>query len=341
MKQTTYKVAVVQAAPVFLDLEKSVDKTITLIEEAASKGAKIINFGETWLPGYPFYIWLDAPVMSMQYVQRYFDNSLELGSEQHQRICDAAKKNNIYVGLGFSERDGGSLYIAQMLIDDEGETIFTRRKLKPTHVERTVFGNGDGSDLTVHDSDIGKIGGLACWEHLQPLSKYAMYSQNEQVHLAAWPGFSLYDGKAHALGWEVNTAASKIYAVEGQTFVLAGSLMVSKELQDMICDTDFKRELLPVGGGHARIYGPDGSPLTEPLPHTEEGIIYADIDLGMIAIAKGAADPAGHYSRPDVTQLLFNQNPQRPVVMKEKYVEQKEMKSQIAEENNVIAHEKV
>ena len=341
MKQTTYKVAVVQAAPIFLDLEKSIDKTITLIEEAASKGAKLINFGETWLPGYPFYIWLDAPVMGMQFVQRYFENSLELGSEQHQRICDAAKKNNIYVGLGFSERDGGSLYIAQMLIDDEGEMVFTRRKLKPTHVERTVFGNGDGSDLTVHDSDIGKIGGLACWEHLQPLSKYAMYSQNEQVHLAAWPGFSLYDGKAYALGWQVNTAASQIYAAEGQSFVLAGSLMVSKELQDMLCDTDFKRELLPVGGGHARIYGPDGSPLAENLPDTQEGILYADIDLGMIAIAKSAADPAGHYARPDVTQLLFNQNPQRPVVMKEKYVEQKEMKTQAVEEVNTLAHEKV
>lgn len=339
MKQTIYKVAAIQAAPIFLDLEKSVDKAITLIEEAAKNGAKLVTFGETWLPGYPWWIWLDAPVMGMQYVQRYFENSMEIGSDQHHRLCEAARLNKIYVGCGFSERAGGSLYIAQMLIDDTGETIATRRKLKPTHVERTVYGNGDGSDLKVHDTNIGRIGALACWEHLQPLSKYAMYSQDEQIHFAAWPGFSLYTDKAHALGWEVNTAASKIYAVEGSCFVVAPTAMVSKEMQDMLCDTDFKKELLPIGGGYARIYGPDGSPLAEPLPHTEEGILYADIDLGMIALAKGAADPAGHYARPDVTQLLFNPNPQRPVVMKEDYDREAAAKNQ--EEEITIPNEKV
>ena len=102
--------------------------------------------------------------------------------------------------FGYSEKAGGSLYIAQALIDDQGNTVQTRRKLKPTHVERTVFGEGDGSDLTVCETAIGNIGSLCCWEHLQPLSKYAMYSQNEQIHCAAWPSFSLYRGGAYALG---------------------------------------------------------------------------------------------------------------------------------------------
>lgn len=342
MENTSYKVAVIQAAPVFLDLEKSVNKAIQFIEEAAKNGAKLVVFGETWLPGYPWWIWLDAPVMGMQYVQRYFENSLVIGSEEHNRISEAAKSNNIFVGCGFSERDGGSLYISQMLISDKGETIATRRKLKPTHVERTVFGNGDGSDLKVHQTDIGKIGALACWEHIQPLSKYAMYAQNEQVHFGAWPGFSLYSGKAYALGPEVNTAASQIYAVEGSCFVLAPTAMVSKEMQKMLCDTDFKKELLPIGGGYARIYGPDGSSLAEPIEHTKEGILYADIDLGMISLAKAAADPAGHYSRPDVTQLLFDPRPKRPVVFKDQFAENSEGNAvENIQEETSDNHEKV
>ena len=119
------------------------------------------------------------------------------------------------VVMGHSEKQGGSLYIGQWIIDADGETVAQRRKLKPTHVERTVFGEGDGSDLAVYDTSLGRVGALCCWEHLQPLSKYAMYAQNEQVHIAAWPSFSLYRGGAYALGPEVNNAASRIYAVEG------------------------------------------------------------------------------------------------------------------------------
>ena len=142
-------------------------------------------------------------------------------SPQADKIRKAVKRAKLTAAIGLSERDGGSLYIAQWLIGPDGETIAKRRKLRPTHAERTVFGEGDGSDLAVHDrADVGRLGALCCWEHLQPLSKYAMYAQNEQVHVGAWPSFSLYDPFAHALGCEVNNAASKIYAVEGSCFVL-------------------------------------------------------------------------------------------------------------------------
>jgi nitrilase len=147
---------------------------------------------------------------------------------------------------------------------------------------------------------------LCCWEHLQPLSKYAMYAQNEQVHVGAWPSFSLYDPFAHALGWEVNNAASKVYAVEGSCFFLGPCAVVSQAMIDELCDSPEKHAFLHAGGGHAVIYGPDGSSLAEKLPPDQEGILYADLDLGMIGVAKNAADPAGHYSRPDVTRLLLN-----------------------------------
>jgi aliphatic nitrilase len=251
----------------------------------------------------------------MQFVQRYHDNSLVVGSAEFDRIREAARKHRIWVSLGYSEKAAGSLYIAQALIDDQGNTVQTRRKLKPTHVERTVFGEGDGSDLAVVETALGNIGSLSCWEHLQPLSKYAMYSQNEQIHCGAWPSFSLYRGAAYALGPEVNNAASQVYAAEGQCFVVAPCATVSKAMSELMCTDAGKQQMLGVGGGYARIYAPDGSPLGTPLAEDEEGLVIADIDLGMISLAKAAADPSGHYSRPDVTQLLFNKTRREPVVV--------------------------
>lgn len=312
-----YRVAAVQAAPVFLDLSASVDKAVALIAEAAAGGAKLIAFPETWLPGYPWFIWLDAPAWGMQFVQRYHDNSLVYGSPEAQRIAQAAKDHRIMVVMGHSEKSGGSLYMGQWIIDDDGETVAQRRKLKPTHVERTVFGEGDGSDLAVHATALGRVGALCCWEHLQPLSKYAMYAQDEQVHIAAWPSFSLYRGGAYALGPEVNNAASRIYAVEGQCFVIAPCATVSSEMVQMLCGDDpMKRQLLLEGGGFAAIYAPDGQLMHAPLPENAEGLVCADIDLGMISLAKAAADPAGHYARPDVTRLLLDTTPGDRVVLR-------------------------
>lgn len=336
MVQQKYKAVAVQAAPVYLDLDGSITKAIGLIEEAAKNGAKLIAFPETWLPGYPWWIWLDSPAWGMRFVQRYFENSLVVGSEQAERINKAAGENNIYVVMGYSERSGGSLYIAQSIINHRGETVATRRKLKPTHVERTVFGEGDGSHLGVHDTEIGRLGAMCCWEHLQPLSKYAMFAQNEQVHVASWPSFSLYRGAAYALGPEVNKAASQMYAAEGQCFVLAPCATVSREMIEMLVDEPKKESLLLEGGGFAVIYGPDGSPLAEPLPETEEGLLYADIDLGMIALAKAAADPAGHYSRPDVTRLLFNPRPSPCVEFTGKAESVIEKPEEMREESTVV-----
>ena len=313
MGRGSYKVAAVQASSVFLDLEKSIEKAISYIEKAASEGAALVAFPEVYLPGYPWWIWLDSPAWGMQFVRRYFENSLVLGSTEAERINQAAALNNIFVLMGFSERYGGSLYIAQALINNRGETIFTRRKLKPTHAERTVFGEGDGSDLRVFETDIGRVGALNCAEHLQPLSKYAMYAQNEQVHVASWPSFSLYRGLAYSFSADLHNPVSQVYAAEGQCFVLAPCATISKDTIQMLVDEPKKEQLLLEGGGFTRIYGPDGSPIAEALPEKEEGILYADIDLGVIALAKAAFDPVGHYSRSDVTRLLLNPAPARKV----------------------------
>jgi aliphatic nitrilase len=307
--------AAVQAESRWLDLQAGVEQLIGLIGDAAAGGAKVVTFPETFIPGYPWWIWLDSPAWGMQFVPRYSENSMTRDGEEMARICAAAAENRIFVVFGFSERSmTGSLYMAQAFVSDAGELISVRRKLKPTHVERSVFGEGDGSDLQVHDTTIGRLGGLNCWEHLQPLTKYAMFSMGEQIHVGAWPSFSVYRGGAQALGPEVNTAASLIYAVEGGTFVLAPCGVIGAAAHELFCDTETKRQLLLQGGGYARIYGPEGTELASPLAETEEGILFADLDFSLLAIAKSAADPAGHYSRPDVMRLLLNQNPSPAVV---------------------------
>lgn len=307
---TKYKAAVVQAAPVFMDLDGCIDKAIGLIERAAQEGAKIIAFGETWFPGYPWWIWLSPTLHNVPYFQRYHENSLVVGSEQFERLAKAARDNDIFLSVGASERDMGSLYIAQFLFDNTGKLIKARRKLKPTHMERTVYGDGDGSDLDVLDTEIGRIGQLACWEHLQPLSKYALFSMHEQVHIGAWPSFTLYEKHAYALGPDLNKAAAQVYAAEGQCFYLAPMGIVSQEMYDELVTTPEQADMISVGGGHAQIYSPDGEPLCEPLREDEEGLLFAEIDLGQIAVSKSFADPVGHYSRPDVTRLWLNRQKQ-------------------------------
>ena len=308
------RVAAVQAEPRWLDLAAGVDQVVDLIAEAARGGAQLIAFPETFLPGYPWWIWLDSPAWGMQFVARYSENSMTRDGAEMDRIAQAAGEHGIHVVLGFSERDGGSLYMAQAFIDDTGTLLSVRRKLKPTHVERSVFGEGDGSDIQVHDTRLGRLGALNCWEHFQPLTKYTMYSLGEQIHVASWPSFSVYRGAAKALGPEVNNAASLVYAVEGQTFVVAPCAVVGAGAHELFCDTDMKKQLLLQGGGFARIYGPEGSELAEPLSETEEGLLFADLDFSLIAIAKSAADPVGHYSRPDVFRLQVNLAPAPKIV---------------------------
>lgn len=303
------KAAAVQAAPVFMDLDGCVKKAKQYIKDAAKQGCDIIAFPECWIPGYPFYIWLNSTALNLKYFTQYYDNCFEVGSDAYNAIAEAAKENNIYVSMGASERDHGSLYISQFLFNRNGEMISGRRKLKPTHMERTVFGDGDGSGFQVMDTEIGRVGQLSCWEHLQPLSKYAMYSMHEQIHVAAWPSFTLYP-EAYALGPELNNAASQMYAAEGQCFVLAACGVFSKEMADLMIEDDVHKALISEGGGHAMIIGPDGSPLCEKLPPDEEGLLIADLDFDQIKIAKCFHDPVGHYSRPDVTRLLLNRSPQ-------------------------------
>ncbi len=311
---TAYRVAAVQAEPVWLDIDATVDKTISLIEDAARQGAALVAFPETWIPGYPLFLWLGPVAGQMPFIARYHANSMTVDGRHLTAIRQAARRNGITVALGYSEKDHGSLYMSQSVIGPDGAVLLHRRKLKPTHVERSLFGEGDGSDLKVIGTPLGRLGALNCWEHLQPLTKYAMYAQHEQVHIAGWPAFGLYKGIAHALGIEANMAATQTYALEGSCFVLAATQVLSASGVEVFASTDEQRSLITPGSGCSRIFGPDASVLSAPLDEHAEGLVFADIDLGFIDLAKNAADPAGHYAKPDATRLLLDNRPKNPVV---------------------------
>ncbi|NKJ45056.1 MULTISPECIES: carbon-nitrogen hydrolase family protein [unclassified Novosphingobium] len=319
MINNSVKLAVVQAAPVYLNADATVDKTIALIEEAAANGADLLAFPEVWISGYPWWAWLGAPAWGAQFLPRLYASAVAVNGPELERIRQAALANKIHVVLGFSEKMDATLYISQVAFSDEGQLLFHRRKLKPTHVERTVYGEGDGSDLTVVDTKLGRLGALCCAEHVQPLSKFALFAQNEQIHVASWPSFTLYKEITYGLTAQANLAVSQVHAIEGGCYVLHSSAVTSKEMIELLCDTEEKVGLLNAdgavaGGGCSMIYGPDGKPLVELLPEDAEGILYADAHIEAIVAAKSVFDPAGHYCRADATQLLLNVEPRQAVV---------------------------
>ncbi|NOX49730.1 MAG: carbon-nitrogen hydrolase family protein [Gammaproteobacteria bacterium] len=316
------KVAAVQAAPIIFNLEGCLAKAATLATQARDQDCDLIVFGEAWFPGYPFQIWLGAPAWFMQYTVPYFDNSMEVGSAPFETLCNIARDSHIMISAGFSERDGGSLYLSQVLIDKNGDVLSVRRKLKPTHVERAIFGEGYGQDLAVTQTDIGNVGQLCCWEHMQPLSRFSLYSQNEQIHVAAWPSFVVYRENAFALGVEVNMAATRTYAVEGQCFAIAATSVMNQETLDYFKVGTETPPFITLGGGSSMIFGPDGRELADYLPETEEGLVVAELDMDAIKMAKAIADPTGHYSKPESTRLVLNRSALKAVVVEDEMEEE-------------------
>ncbi len=309
-----FKAAVVQASPAYLDREKTLEKTISLFQKATKEDAKLVVFPEAFIPGYPYFAWLGTPMWYHELYKEWFKNAVDIPSLTTNALCDAARQANAHMVVGINERDGNTIYNTILFISSKGAILGKHRKLMPTHVERVVWGMGDGSDLVVFDTDLGKLGGLLCWEHTMDLVRHSLYTMGEQVHCALWVGFS------NVVGWETLFNAStelcaRYHAHVGECFVLNCQNTTDKELIEKLHQTEYQQQWIKPGGGWSAIIAPGGTIIAGPLTD-EEGILYAEIDLEGIIDMAHWHDATGHYSRPDVVSLLLNQ---------EKYTLVKEM----------------
>ncbi len=306
-----FTVAAVQAASALFDRDKTIDKAVRFIEEAADKGAVIIGFPELFVAGHP-YIWYYAkksnplPIMGAVFKQ-LVKNGVRVPSPETDRLCTAAKKAHAYVVIGISEVATlfpGTVYISQLFISDEGEIMGVHRKMVATLIEKLVYSSGDGSYLNVYDTPYGKVSALNCAEHSHGLFKYALLAMGAQIHIAAWPPFPdhIYDkGQRDSVDFRMRT-----FAREGSIFVINSCGITDKQNIAVCCDTQEEKDnLVENSGGGSSIVGPNGEYLAGPI-FEGEAVLTAEISLEDALPPKQIVNVLGHYTRWDVLCLNFN-----------------------------------
>jgi nitrilase len=309
-------VAAVQAAPVLFNRDATIEKACDLVKTASQQGAQLILFPEAFVPAYPRGLTFGTVVGSRHPAgrkvwQAYWENAVEIPGPETAILGNAARKANVYLAIGVIERDAlrskGTLYCTLLYFGPDGRLLGKHQKLKPTAAERLIWGEGDGSTLTVVETDIGRIGGLICWENYMPLARMAMYNKGVELYLA--PTADARDT------WQ---ATLRHIACEGRCFVLGCNQYMTKEMYppDLkeLKELDEQPEVMCRGG--SAIISPLGNVLAGPL-FDQEGILSAKLDLGEIARSKFDFDVVGHYARPDVFQLIVNENPSMSVLSTE------------------------
>lgn len=308
------KVAVVQAAPILFDREATLEKALRLMTDAAAQGAQLMLFPEAFVPAYPRGLGFGTVVGSRSPAgrrtwERYWANAVDVPGPVTRALGAAARQAGAYLAVGVIERDTqfsrGTLYCTLLYFGPDGRLLGKHRKLKPTGAERLIWGEGDGSTLTVLDTPLGRVGGLICWENYMPLARMALYSKGVELYLA--PTADARDT------WQ---ATLRHVACEGRCFVLGCNQFVTQEMYpadlEGIEDLADQPDVLCRGG--SAIISPLGAYLAGPL-FDAEGILVADLDLAEVVRARFDFDVVGHYARPDVLQLAVNERPMPPVVL--------------------------
>jgi nitrilase len=307
---TPFLVAAVQAAPIFLDREATIEKACDLITEAATGGARIVVFPEAFVPAYPDWVWALPGGKRALHDELYSElvaSSVTIPDRATEKLADAAKKTKVYVAIGVNERNtegsGASLYNTILYLGPTGEVLGRHRKLIPTGGERLVWAPGDGSTLVAFDTPYGKLGGLVCWENYMPLARSVLYAWGTQIYVA--------------LTWDQSETwlnAMRHIGHEGGMYVISCCTALP---MDAIPDEYEFKKFYPEGRewvnrGNSCIVGPRGELLAGPVEAKEE-ILYAEVDLSRVLAAKRMFDVAGHYSRPDVFDLTLNRRANRPL----------------------------
>jgi nitrilase len=307
-----HRVAVVQQPPVALHRDRTLKRGVELLEEAAAGGARLVSFPETWVPGYPEWLWRLRPgadyELTSEIHARLLENSVDLTAGQLKPIQAAARRLKVTVSIGIHERDGdfsrGTLYNAVVLIGPDGEVLNRHRKLMPTNPERMVWGMGDASGLRVSETPSGRVGALICWENYMPLARFALFAQGCEIYVApTWD-----EGDT----W---VSTMRHIAAEGRCWVLGnGSAMRDR---DIPADFPHRAQLFPdldgwFNPGDSVIVAPGGRVVAGPL-HEKHGILFADCDPARASAAKRTLDVTGHYGRPDIFRLEVDREARTPV----------------------------
>jgi nitrilase len=303
-KNTNFRAAAVQMAPVLFDREATTEKVIKAIERCGKEQVRLAVFPETIIPNYPYFAMVNPPVLIAPFFKKLYDQAVDVPGPVTEKISRAAGKSGVVVVLGVNERDGGSLYNTQVIFDADGSILGKRRKIMPTFQERMIWGRGDGSGLTVYKSAVGRIGALICWEHYMPLARYALIAKGEEIHCSHFPGAITRMSK------QID-AAIRHHAMEAGAFVVNATAWLSQKQTAEICPDESIRSTLQ-GGLCTAIVSPHGHYLAGPLPEGEDMAI-AEIDLEMITSRKNMLDTAGHYARPDILKLQIDSSP-KPVM---------------------------
>src|SRR6202521_1433674 len=300
------RVAAVQIAPDLDTPMGTLDRVLGKIAKAADKGTTLAVFPETFVPWYPYFSFIRPPMLSGAQHIHLYDNAVVVPGPVTEAVAAAARKYNIVVVLGVNERDHGTLYNAQLIFNANGALVLKRRKITPTFHERMIWGQGDGSGLKVVDTAVGRIGALACWEHYNPLARYALMAQHEEIHVAPFPGSLV--GQIFADQIEVTI---RHHALESGCFVVNATGWLTEDQIAKISPEEGPRNGIR-GGCMTAIVSPEGKHIVPPLT-SGEGVLVADLELALVVKHKRMMDSAGHYARPDLRSLLWDDPPAIPL----------------------------